>query len=122
MSIYDDFQGLANDLLAEFGSEDAHLISVKPGGYDPASGKQIGGTEVTIPISAVFMEVKAWRVDGENVRAGDLIVKAGTRNIVILPKAGDMVRRGNKTYSVLGVQEVKPADTSIMFELHVRAD
>ncbi len=122
MPLYDDFQGLANDLLGEYGSGDAYLVSVTPGGYNPATGKHVGGSQVDIPINAVFMPVKAWRIDGENVIAGDLVVKAGTANLNAAPKVGDKVKRGAEVYSVLGVGDIKPADTTILFDLHVRAD
>ena len=122
MGIYSDFESLANDLLGEFGSDDAYLIQTTVGGYDPEMGKDIGTSTTETAIKALFMPVKSWRVDGENVLAGDVIVKAGTLGIDTDPTPGDRVKRGEVTYQVINVQNIQPGDTTVLFELHVRAD
>ena len=87
--------------------------------YDPATDTFTQGSADDVIAKALFTKFKTGDVDGELIKHEDkrvLIAASG----VSKPAQGSLIVDGSDSYRVINTDEIKPADTSILYMVQVR--
>ena len=107
----------ATRLITKFG-QSVTLRHYTIGTYDPATGLNTVTTSDVTAKAVVFDFGK-----GQTLQAGNLI-QAGDKQALMAitqtPALQDHVIVGGKEYVILGIGEVNPAGTVIIYDLHLR--
>lgn len=124
MTIYDDFQDIAGQLLAQpsaggFGQGEVVYIAVTQ--VDDAGDPWEVDSESTVEttLSATVRGVPDMLVDGKDVVASDLLVTAAA-NVAITPKTGDRIRIDGTERRVGKVMPIPPAGTTVVWQIVVK--
>lgn len=115
---YADAAATATELLADFGAP-ATLRSVSTA-YDPATSRTTPTTTNTT-VTGVLLDFAQGQTFGPGglIQAGDkqFLMAVGS----VVPALGNkLIASGGVMYTVLGVGELKPAASVVMYTLHVR--
>lgn len=117
MTLYDDFQTTARDLLTEFKQGVAVLVVRTPSGGTPSAPTF---TETEVPLTATSSGVPVYMVNGTSILATDLLVLAavvaGTT-----PKVGDVIKMDGKRYAIVRYLPIPPKGTTVVWRFVVRA-
>ncbi len=117
MSLYDELADLSLELLTEFG-QSVTRRSYTVGTYDPATGSNSVTTADTTRKGAIFAIG-----DGVTTMFGNLVQEKDMRLLVDAEAAINLQDHfivGGVEYVIVGMNEVSPAGTRVLFDLHVR--
>jgi hypothetical protein len=117
VSIYDDLQKTAGNMLGQFG-QSLTITSKSVGAYDPATGASIVTGTTKTGIGAIF-DYGTKDIDGQLVLQGDkklILSQIGIDNIDV----DDTVTIGSKVYTVIMVKEINPGGTNVMYICQLR--
>ena len=112
---YDRAAATALKLLTKYGRS-VTVTSVTPGTYDPAAGS-ITNTTATSTAKGLVTEHKATDIDGTLIKAGDKKLLLDSSAVISID---DSVTVGSDVYSVVGVSELNPAGTRVMWTCNIR--
>lgn len=109
-------QGVATRLLGKYGST---VTLVRAGGkvFDPVLGENVWQPDTQIPLTAVPVPVNVALVNGTNIQAGDMVVRA---DYSMMPKMEDKVDFGGERWSVVGIQKKMVNDDIVAWFIQVR--
>lgn len=120
MSFYTSLQGVAKNLLVQFGTTMTHrrITTV----VNPSTGVSTP-TTVDTTFSGVVFPYEDKRVDGALIQRGDLkITAAGIDLAVADPRSSaDYVIFAGDTLRVINVSKISPAGVPVVYELQVRS-
>lgn len=126
MSIYPNFQKVAERLLKKFGRE---IVFKKTtlGSYDPNLGASTDTTTNFPVLAAVLPEGILVKKDFQNEFSGldsvienvRILVVSG-KNLTVQITAGDKFFFDSYDWTVVGTTEVRPASTSVIYRVGVR--
>ena len=117
---YADLAATAEDLLQELGQA-ITLRKQAAGTYDPATGAAAvtpaDTTGVGVALSFNDQRRTFGRVDGTAVQVGDrrVLWRGATA-----PAPGDQLLIGGVAWAVLAADQLNPAGTVLLYEIHVR--
>lgn len=122
MSLADEIelQGVAVDLIAEYG----RTVSLIPPGNTSDANQPWKGTTgdgAAISASAVFTPARRELVPGTAVQVGDQVAKVATRDLATIPTTSWAILDNGRRLNIVAVGEVKPGNSSFIFEAQVRA-
>lgn len=119
-AFYDRARATASRLLQSYGS----LVSLRrrdpAAAYDPATGSVTSDPGTIYSGYAVVADYPAKMIDGSSVLAGDKRVTLQASSTMVDPVPGDFVAIGALEYRVVGVSNMAPAGTTIIYTLQVR--
>lgn len=106
-------------MLAKFGQK-MTVKSSTDGTYNPDSGEVEGSVDATQTGDGVIFPYKLSEVnkEGSLIRMDDqqVLIKLATK-----PAPNDKLTVGDKTYTIISMQVLAPAGTTILYKLQVRA-
>ena len=113
MSFYDRMQATATRLVTKYG-KDVTLTREVASSTNPVTGIVTPGTPITITGKGIDRDFNTAEIDGSAVLRGDkqLILADASQEPLMNDVYGD--------YRVINVQEVTPANTTIIYRLQVR--
>jgi hypothetical protein len=120
MSLYDELADVSLELLTEFG-QSVTRRSYTVGTYDPATGANTVVTSDTTRKGAIFDIGLA--SGGVQTLRGNLVQSGDMRLIVDAEAAINLQDHfivNGVEYVIVGMDEVSPAGTRVLFDLHVR--
>lgn len=120
MTIYDRAAATALRLLTKYG-QTVTLRRITTGDYDPSTGSASQTTTDYTASAAKFdfdfrMSGMTF-VPGTLIQSGDKQIFMSAHSLGITPAPGDQVIIGVDTWPVMGVKELKPADTAVLYEI-----
>ena len=115
---YSTFARIANRILSDWGVA-ATLTRKSSGTYDPATSVSTV-TSATDNVTVAIFPYPAKLIDGTLIHVGDMQVIMGTDGLSAAPEAADNITIGGTVYKIVTVQNIKPANTSVLYELQVR--
>jgi hypothetical protein len=120
--MYDEIQGIVDDLLGEYGSKETYAyLGGSKGTLNPATGKYEGATDPTrTKVNAIFGPIDSKWVDGQTVLITDIEIKVSPKGLTSFPVVGTEIERGSEKYKVLNPIEIKPGDTTLFLRYHAR--
>lgn len=118
MSIYDEMQSVARDVLAEFDQGGIFYIHNQAGaGPSDAPGPS---TETPYKVDGAARGVKFKYVDGTNILATDLQVTISVKPDVPTPNMRGFVQADGKRYKLTGLKQIPPVGVPIVHVLIFR--
>lgn len=117
MSFYSDAAADAKELLTEFGQTATWSQDNNDGALNPATGVTTGGTSTAYSAKGVLLDFQTNRVNGTSVLATDSRFLMEVAN---KPQVGAIITVNAVAYQVIAVQEVNPAGTPVLYEVHLR--
>lgn len=118
MSFYSDIAADAHALLAEFGSPGQVTRTEQSGTYNPDTG-DYDTTTVTQDCIAVVFPIDQKLVDGTTVLATDETAYLSAVGLTI-PEPTQKLAWAGKTYTIMRVENLAPASTSVLVTMIVR--
>lgn len=118
MSFYANLAATSRRLLEQFGTS-AVLTRTTLGSYDPASGTTGTATVTNYACYAARFEYAQRDIDGTLVRSGDQRIYLDVQDTV-MPRTGDTVTLGGRTYTVVTARAIDPALTAVLYEVQAR--
>jgi hypothetical protein len=117
MTFYSGMQGVATELLTEFG-QTITWSRTTGGTFDPAEGTTTGGTTTNYSGYGALFDFNSNLVDGDNIKATDkrLLLQSGD-----VPELNDVLTVNGTAYTVLNIEELNPAGTTVKYELQLRS-
>jgi hypothetical protein len=116
---YQRSRELAGRLISWFG-RDMELIRAEQSDFDPALGAPAKVTTATFSAVGAVLGIDQGLVDGSQVRCDDRRVLLSAQNLAGQPLPGDKLVFGGRSYAILEVSPLMPADTEALYELHIR--
>lgn len=117
MSLYDELADLSLELLTEFG-QSVTRRSYTIGTYDPETGANAVTTTDTTRKGAIFAIGQGiTTIFGNLVQEKDMRLIVDAEAVISLQ---DHFIVGGVEYVIVGMNEVSPAATRVLFDLHVR--
>jgi len=116
MGVYDRAEATALRLLTKYG-QSVTVTNITTGAYDPDTGTQATTTATTTP-KGLLTQHRAQDVDGTMIMKGDKKLLLDASATV---KTDDTVTVNSTVYTVVGLNEIKPAATRVMWICNVRA-
>ncbi len=118
-------RALALDLIDRFGKEITYTKEEVGATYDPATGKNSGGSTSSFTIKVSPPDpYDISLVDGEIIRAGDarcLVAARAAEDLGLIPDSiTDKLDFGGAIWTVVGVKHIWSGDQVAAFELQVR--
>lgn len=117
MSFYENIAATALRLISEKGRNVTYR-AFTTGNYNPATGSVSGDSTTDTTVKMVVTRVVTQNIDNSTLQRGDrlLLIAAG----VVVPNEKDRIVDGSDTFQIISVEEIKPADTAIVYKLQVR--
>lgn len=117
---YSGLQSTAKRLLAKYGTL-MGLERVTGAFVDPVTGVVTGGTTDVLPATGVFLEM----TQKDIMRVTGMERLDGREKSVMLdsdqkPEATDVLLEGSDRYEIAEIQEIRPATTTLAYQLVVR--
>ena len=117
MSIYDSIAATALKLISDKGRNVTYR-AFTTGEYNPATGSVSGEATTDTTVKMVVTRVVTQNIDNSTLQRGDRLVLVGAGTIT--PNEKDRIVDGSDTFQIISVEEIKPADTPIVYKLQVR--
>lgn len=118
MTFYEEIAATVQEILAEFGAP-AQVTRTEQGGeYDPDTGDYVT-TTVTQDVTSVVFPVDQKLVDGTTVLATDEQAYLSAVGLTI-PEPTQKLAWAGKTYTIMRVENLAPAGTSVLVTMIVR--
>lgn len=114
-----DYNRLADTalrLLTKYG-QSVTVTNITTGAYDPNTGTQSTTTSTSTP-KGLLTQHRAQDVDGTMIMRGDKKLLLDASAAI---KTDDTVTVNNTVYTVVGLNEIKPAATRVLWICNVRA-
>ena len=111
--MYSGLQNTAADLLDKFG-QSVNLVKTIPGLFDPSTGATAEDQISTNSVSTVFVGISQKWKDKFVIKQGDSIALVAAGGTV--PEQNDVL----DGWTILAIEEVKPAGTVVLYKCHVR--
>lgn len=118
MTFYADIAAAVQEVLSEFGSHGQVTRTEQGGTYNPETG-DYDTTTVTQDCTAVVFPIDQKLVDGTTVLATDETAYLSAVGLET-PKPTDKLLWGAKVYTIMRVENLAPAGTSVLVTLIVR--
>ena len=118
MTFYTELAATVQEVLAEFGSPGQVTRTEQSGTYNPDTG-DYDATTVTQDCTAVVFPIDQKLVDGTTVLATDETAYLSAVGLTT-PKPADRLVWNGKTYTIMRVENLAPAGTSVLVTLIVR--
>lgn len=117
MTFYTDLQGVASSLLTEFG-QSINWSRTTGVTFNPATGETTGGTTTNYSGFGAMFDFDTRLVDGQQILSTDkrLLLQAGD-----VPEVQDQMTINGTVYTVVSVEDLTPAGTTVMYELQLRS-
>lgn len=120
MTVYSEEIDTADELIRESGSA-AVLTKTTAGTYDPVTQAETGATTTTTTVRVVKLPAgkSAEVVVGSLVGRKVWMVYVAAKDIAVTPAPGDTITIGSTVYSIIGLAELSPDETAIIWTLFV---
>lgn len=118
---YSKTANTADKLLKRFGKSWT-IKSITPGVYDPNTNTSTP-VEVDATANAVLLDYSnngMTNAENSMILVGDKKMLVAAKGLPFVIKANDICVSGSEQWRVVNVQELKPADVTVIFELQVR--
>ncbi len=119
MSIYDDMRGVAQDLLTDFNQG---TIQIERTAITPSASLADDDSTAAPVVYTGKGAAKGFsddKIDGEQIRIGDLEVTISAASLSINPDVRDVCIIDSVRYEIQSVSRVPAAGTIIVHKLHV---
>jgi hypothetical protein len=115
---YDGLTAATISLIADAGRA-VSLVYTTQGTYNPSDDEIYSQAETSETVYMVITNFKKSDVDGTLIKAGDRLALLANDNLSRAPKTGDKVE-DSETYTIVGIEEIKPGDTVLLYKLQLR--
>lgn len=124
MTIYEDFQTLAGQLLDDpsvggFGQGTIVLVQRAVSQEVDEPWNVESESETIVPLKAVATGVPDALIDGDTIRRGDLMITSAVV-LNVAPKATDSLRIDGVRYEIVRFMPVPPAGTTVVWKFVAR--
>lgn len=119
MTFYSEMQGVANELLTEFG-DTWTLRRVNKGTYNPSTNTRTTDSTDNYSVKCVRQNYKNNQIDGENIQNGDILLLVDAYGLEITPDTTDIFINSSETWQIVNIELIKPGDTIVMYKIQVR--
>lgn len=123
-AFYDRMAATALRLIERFGLT-ATLSEVTPGEYDPVTGVETGGANLTqtgqlILLDYTVQEAGIINASGSLVQQGDKKIMLAAKGLEWPPTMTTTVLADGLTWTIINIKSTNPAGTPLVYELHGR--
>lgn len=124
MTLYTDLQGVATDLIGDFG-QSVVLTNISAGTHDPVTGAITAQSTTTQTVNAVVFEYTLRESglqygDGLQIEQGDKKVLISADDLTAAPTLKSKITIAGTVWRVMNIKETSPGGVSILYELQVR--
>lgn len=116
MSFYEDMARTSLELISEFG-KNVSIVN-RSGAHNPIEGT-VAIVKNTSTAKAVQQNYSVKEIDGTTIKKGDKKYLLAASGLHEKPSVG-MELVDEKNYSIISVEEIKPADVPLVYFLQVR--
>lgn len=116
MGLYENLASTALTQIADKGRSVTYRVK-SDGTYNPATGARTGQTITETTVNMAFINYNRNEIDGEVIKTGDV---KGLLASGVTPKPADEITDGTTIWRVINVNEIKPANVSVMYKLQLR--
>lgn len=117
MTFYEEMQATAAGLIAEFGMP-MRLIRQTGGIEDPVEGERVGATETSSLTQGVMLSSMIQWVRESLAEGADKLCVIDSS---YAPALGDSLEANAGLYTVVRIDEIRPAELPLAYTLHLRA-
>lgn len=115
---YTSLQNTADRLISKFGRS-VTLRRVTAGTYDPSNLSVSGDSNADTTVTVAIMNYEEREIDGSVIKRQDMRGYLAAKNTA-LPSVSDIIIDGSVQYQIVNIRELKPATTSLLYELQLR--
>ena len=114
MTLYNNLKSMAAQLLDKFGMP--IIIRRTSSTFDPVTGKDTAAQSKDYQAVGILADFNRNEIDGTLIQRGDKkVTMTGVK-----PHLSDVLVASDQQYTVQGIEEINPAGTVILWDLHVR--
>jgi len=81
---------------------------------------RIKGNDTIINVHGAFTGFESKLVDGESIKNSDKLLLVSAEGISTALDDFDAVKDGSKTWKIINVETISPADVIVLYKIHVR--
>lgn len=123
-AFYDRMAATALRLIAQYG-QTAALTEITPGEYDPVTGNETGGANLTQTGQLILLEYTSAEAgiinaSGSLVQQGDKKIMLAAKGLTWPPTLATTILADGLTWTIVNVKSTNPAGTPLVYELHGR--
>ena len=123
-AFYDRMAATALRLIAQYGQA-ATLTEIIPGEYDPVTGNETGGVNLTQTGQLILLEYTSAEAgiinaSGSLVQQGDKKIMLAAKGLAWPPRNTTTVLADGLNWTIVNVKSTNPAGTPLVYELHGR--
>lgn len=112
-------QKRTNDLLVKFGTG-ITLTVTSSGGFSLTTGTYVSASTTSYACTGVFSSYKRQDIDGSLIQATDKLLLLSAYELDVTPSLMDKIYYGGIPYQILSIEEIKPADTTVLYKVQLR--
>jgi len=117
----DDMLAIAEDLINTYG-DDAYLVEVIPGVYDPQTGTK-NDTYLSSPIKLVQEDLNSLKFTGEDAPRMELIINSSIKFSFVTDKdvrENMFVLYNNKKFEITSAKPITTQNTTVLWEVFAK--
>lgn len=114
---YSGLRDSAASLIGNFGRS-MTLRKMTGASYNPATSEAVL-TSADHTITAVFQSTKRGRGEASSTTDESKTLLVASKDLSVVPEVSDRIVDGSTTYQIVGVEEIKPGPSSLLFALRV---
>lgn len=118
-----DYSRLAASSIAQIADKGrtVSLVYKTQGTYNPATGTFSGQTSTTQSVKMLITNFNKTEIDETLIKSGDRLgLLAPQTDLTRAPKTADKVTDNSETFTIVGIEEIKPGDTVLLYKLQLR--